>query len=75
MTFEFKAAVSPNGQITLPADIAGQIPSGKELHIVLTWEAPTDNTSYRALGAKLHEASSYAASAGGAEETVYDSLA
>ena len=74
MTFEFKAAVSQNGQITLPADVAGQIPSGKELHVVLTWEAPTDNTSYRALGTKLHEASSYAAAAG-AEETVYDSLA
>jgi hypothetical protein len=71
MTFEFKAAVSSDGQITLPPDIAGQIPAGKELHIVLTWEAPVDSASYRALGQKLQEASSGAL----AEETVYDSLA
>jgi hypothetical protein len=71
MTFEFKAVVSPSGQITLPTNVAGQIPAGKELHIVLTWEAPVDNRSYRALGQKLNEASSYAS----VEETVYDSLA
>jgi hypothetical protein len=79
MTFEFKAAVSYNGQIVVPSDVAGQIPPGKELHVVLTFEATADNSSYRALGKKLHEASSYAsvgAGAGaGAEETVYDSLA
>ena len=74
MTFEFKSAVSPSGQITIPADVAAMIPPGKELHVVLSWEAPVDNTSYRALGQKLHQASSYAAAAG-AEETVYDSLA
>jgi hypothetical protein len=71
MTFEFKAAVSAGGQLTLPSDVAGQIPAGKELHVLLTWETPADNNSYRALGEKLQEASSYAAT----EETVYDSLA
>jgi hypothetical protein len=71
MTFEFKAAVSANGQLTVPADVAGQIPAGKELHVLLTWEMPADNSSYSALGRQLHEASSYASS----EETVYDSLA
>ena len=78
MTFEFKAAVSQNGQIVVPADVAGQIPPGKELHVVLTWEAPVDNRSYQALGQKLQQASSYAAAAGvgsSKEETVYDSLA
>lgn len=75
MTFEFKAAVSHNGQIVVPADVAGQIPPGKELHVVLTWEAVADNHSYRALGKKLQEASQYAPVSVGAEETVYDSLA
>jgi hypothetical protein len=71
MTFEFKTSVLPNGQLIVPSDIAGQIPAGKELHIVLTWEAPVDSSrSYHALGQKLNEAS-YAS----AEETVYDSLA
>jgi hypothetical protein len=71
MTFEFKAAVSPDGQICIPSDVAGQIPAGKELQIVLSWEAGVDGSSYRALGQKLHEASAYASS----EETVYDSFA
>jgi len=75
MTFEFKAAVSHNGQIVVPSHVAGQIPPGRELHVVLTYEAPVDNSSYRALGKKLHEASSYAAVGAGTEETVYDSLA
>jgi hypothetical protein len=75
MTFEFKAAVSHNGQIVVPTHVAGQIPPGRELHVVLTYEAPVDNSSYRALGKKLHEASSYAAVGAGTEETVYDSLA
>ena len=71
MTFEFKAAVLSNGQIAVPSDIAGQIPAGKELHVVLTWEAPAETSSYQALGSKLREATSYAS----VEETVYDSLA
>jgi len=71
MTFEFKAAVSPNGQIAVPADIAGQITPGKELHVVLTWEAPVES-SYQALGKSLSAAAAYGESH---EETVYDSLA
>jgi hypothetical protein len=71
MTFEFKAAVSPNGQIAVPSDIAGQIPAGKDLHVVLTLETPADtSSSYQALGRKLREAS-YASS----EDSVYDSFA
>jgi hypothetical protein len=72
MTFEFKAAVSQNRQIIVPADVAGQIPPGKELHVVLTWEAPVESDAMR-LAKTLHE-KSYAAAAS-AEETVYDSLA
>ncbi len=71
MTFEFTAALSPNGQIAVPSDVAGQIPAGKELHVLLTWEALADtSSSYRALGRKLEEAN-YASS----EDSVYDSLA
>ncbi len=72
MTFEFKAALSHNGQITVPADVAGQIPPGKELNIVLTCEAPVESDAFR-LARTLRE-KSYAAAVS-AEETVYDSLA
>jgi hypothetical protein len=70
MTFEFKASVSPTGQIAVPGEVAGQIPAGRELHVALTVEAPVDSSSYGALNRKLNEAS-YAS----ADETVYDSLA
>jgi hypothetical protein len=70
MTLEFKAAVTATGQITLPADIAGQIPAGKELHVVLTWQAAVDSDALR-LARTLQE-KSLAASV---EDSVYDSLA
>ena len=70
MTFEFKAAMSQNGQITVPADVAGKISPGKELHILLTWEAPVESDAVRL--AKTLREKAYAATA---EETVYDSLA
>jgi hypothetical protein len=74
MTFEFKTAVLPNGQIAVPSEIAAQIPVGTQLQVVLTCEAAAAaaaaaSSSYRALGSKLQEAA-YAR-----EETVYDSLA
>ena len=69
MTFEFKAPVLPNGQIAVPSDIAGRIPAGKELKIVLTWETPVDSDALR-LARKLREGSYVSA-----EDSVYDSLA
>jgi hypothetical protein len=69
MTFEFKAEVQPNGLIALPSDIAGQIPAGRELHVILTLETPVDSDAFR-LARKLHEQSFSAT-----EDSVYDSLA
>jgi hypothetical protein len=40
MTFEFKAAVLPNGQIAVPLEAAGQIRPGQELQVLIAWEAP-----------------------------------
>jgi hypothetical protein len=71
MTFEFKASVSQNGHIGIPSEIAGQIPTGVELRVVLMWETTVESDAIR-LGNKLRE-KSYVASA--TEETVYDSLA
>ncbi len=69
MTFEFKTAVLPNGQIAVPSEIAAQIPAGTQLQVVVTCEVAVAADSYRALSTKLREAA-YAP-----EETVYDSLA
>src|SRR5882672_5765833 len=39
---EFEGTVTPNGQIAVPAEIAEQLPPGEPLHIVLRWNAATD---------------------------------
>jgi hypothetical protein len=70
MTFEFKSAVGADGQLVVPADIAGQIPLGQQLHVVLTWETPVEGDAQR-LGETLRE-KSFSAAVG---ETAYDSLA
>lgn len=70
MTFEFNAAVSQDGQISVPADIAGKITPGKQLRVVLMWEAPVDSDALR-LARTLRERSFAAA----VDETVYDSFA
>jgi hypothetical protein len=73
MTFEFKAALLPNGQIAVPSEIAAHIPAGTQVQIVLKCEEVAAGAavgdSYRALGTKLRE-TSYAP-----EDSVYDSLA
>lgn len=66
---EFKGTVTPNGQITVPAEIAGQLPAGRPLHIVLRWDAAADaDDVWRTQGRKRFEAA-YAP-----EDAVYDQL-
>ena len=35
---EFEGKVNPDGQISVPVEVAGQLPSGGSLHIVLQWD-------------------------------------
>ena len=66
---EFEGALTPNGQIAVPAEIAGQLPPGGTLHIVLQWDAPVDEDGvWRARGRQRFEAA-YAP-----EDDVYDQL-
>jgi hypothetical protein len=39
---EFEGKVTPDGQIAVPAEIAGQLPPGGSLHVVLQWDAGVD---------------------------------
>jgi hypothetical protein len=67
---EFEGTVTPNGQITIPAEIAGQLPPGESLHVVLQWDAAADEDDvWRARGRQRFEAA-YAP-----EDAVYDHLA
>jgi hypothetical protein len=35
---EFAGTMTPQGQISLPPDVAGEVPVGKRLHVVIMWE-------------------------------------
>ena len=65
---EFDSIVAPGGQISLPAEIAKEIPPGEPLHVVLMWQQPDAETGFQALGRRRFEA------AYSPEDDVYDSL-
>lgn len=66
---EFDGTLTANGQIVIPEEIAGQIPPGEPLHVVLQWDgAGEEDGSWRARGRLGFEAA-YAP-----EDDVYDQL-
>jgi hypothetical protein len=66
---EFEGTVTPSGQITVPAEIAGKIPPGEPLHVVPQWsKAVNEDDAWRIQGRQRFEAA-YAP-----EDAVYDQL-
>jgi hypothetical protein len=66
---EFEGTITPNGQIAIPAEIAGQLPPGEPLRVVLQWDAAADEDDvWRTQGQQRFEAA-YAP-----EDAVYDQL-
>ena len=66
---EFEGTVTPSGQLTLPAEVAGQLSPGESFHVVLRWGASADEDGvWRAQGKERFEAA-YAP-----EDSVYDQL-
>ena len=66
---EFDSTVNHNGEIVLPPELAGDVPSGKPIHVVLMWEAPSMDSAWRDAGRRHFEQAYCAADA------VYDQLA
>lgn len=65
---EFDGTVTASGQIVVPAEIAGQLPSGESLHVVLQWETADEDAAWRAQGRERFEAA-YAP-----EDSIYEQL-
>ncbi len=65
---EFKSTVTPRGQIAVPPEVAGQIPLGEQLQVVVLWETPDLDAAWRAAGRQRFEAA-YAP-----EDAVYEQL-
>jgi hypothetical protein len=67
-TVEFKGTVTPNGQLTIPAEVVKQLPPGEQLQVVLVWDASAEDSAWRAAGRRQFEAA-YAP-----EDSVYEQL-
>jgi bifunctional DNA-binding transcriptional regulator/antitoxin component of YhaV-PrlF toxin-antitoxin module len=66
---EFQSTVTANGQIAIPAEIAGQLPLGEPLRVVVQWDGTDDeDAAWRTQGRQRFEAA-YAP-----EDSVYDQL-
>jgi hypothetical protein len=65
---EFESTVMPGGQIALPPEIAGQIPAGEPLRIVIMWEPSGEDLAWRLAGRHRFE-SAYCP-----EDAVYEQL-
>ena len=66
---EFEGTVTPNGQIAIPDEIAGQLPPGEALHVVLQRCRATDEDGVRRAQSRHPFEAAYAP-----EDAIYDQL-
>ena len=67
-TADFRAKLAPNGQITVPPDVASQLPAGEKIQVILQWDASEDE-AWRSAGRRVFE------SAYSKDDSVYELLA
>jgi hypothetical protein len=67
-TVDFRGELAPNGVITVPPDIASQVPPGTQVQVVLQWGASDADTAWRVAGRQQFEAA-YAD-----EDSIYELL-
>jgi hypothetical protein len=67
-TADFKSELTPEGHITVPPEIAAQVPPGEQLQVFIWWGAAEDDSAWRKTGRRRFEAA-YAA-----DDSIYESL-
>ena len=65
---EFETMITQGGQIVLPAEFLGDIPTGQQLKVVVMWEAGSVDSAWREAG-RLRFEEAYCA-----EDIVYEQL-
>ena len=60
---EFETTMNNNGQILLPADLAGNIPFGEPVRVVVMWDASSTDAAWRESGRRKFEEAYCAADA------------
>jgi len=56
---DFRGEITPTGQISVPPEIAAQVPPGEKVAVVLAWGASEEDNAWRAAGRRQFE-SAYA---------------
>ena len=67
-TADFTSELTANGQISIPPEIAAQLPPGAQLQVVLSWALAADDAGWREAGRLQFEAA-YAG-----DDSIYESL-
>lgn len=67
-TAEFTGALTGDGRIAVPAEIASQVPPGEHVQVVLQWGSTEENAAWRAAGRQQFEA------AYSADDSIYEKL-
>lgn len=53
---EFEGTINSGGEITLSPEIAGEIPAGEQLRMVVMWEPSRADSAWRPAGRQRFEA-------------------
>jgi hypothetical protein len=67
-TADFRGELTPNGQISVPPEIAAQVPPGEQIQVVLQWGASEAEVAWRKAGRRQFE------SAYDADDSIYELL-
>jgi hypothetical protein len=67
-TVDFRAEIKPDGQISVPREIASQVPPGEQVEVVLRWGSGGDDDAWREAGRRRFEA------AYSSDDSVYEQL-
>lgn len=65
---EFETTVNHHGQISLPVDLAGNIPSGELVRVLVMWDTSSTDKAWREAGRRKSEQAYCAA------DVVYEQL-
>ena len=65
---EFEGTITEAGQISLPPEVAAEIPAGEHLRVVVLWDSSGPNSAWREAGRRSFEA------AYGPDDNIYERL-
>ncbi|MBI4905585.1 MAG: hypothetical protein HY820_18275 [Acidobacteria bacterium] len=71
---EFESTITPGGEIAIPREIAGEIPAGEQLRVVVMWEPSGPDLAWRLAGRERFE-SAYCPEDAAYEQLIDDTAA